>query len=57
MKIAVMIPCLNEEATIEQVVRDFQSATFGADVYVLADGDGDRGGASLAPTTGDARPR
>ena len=57
MKIAVMIPCLNEEAAIKKVVRDFQSATFGADVYVLADGDGDRGGASLAPTTGDARPQ
>jgi glycosyltransferase involved in cell wall biosynthesis len=34
MKIAVLIPCYNEELTIEKVVRDFRKALPEADVYV-----------------------
>ena len=42
MKIAVILPCLNEEAAIAQVVRDFKSALPGADVYVYDNGSSDR---------------
>ena len=42
MKIAVMLPCLNEEVAIGQVVRDFQSALSGADIYVYDNGSSDR---------------
>ncbi len=33
-KVAVLIPCYNEEATIEKVVRDYKSALPHADIYV-----------------------
>ena len=33
-KIAVLIPCYNEEKTIATVVRDFQKALPEADIYV-----------------------
>lgn len=33
-KIAVIIPCLNEETTIGNVVKDFQKALPGAEIYV-----------------------
>lgn len=34
MKIAVLIPCLNEESSIKKVVRDFQSFLPNSDIYV-----------------------
>ena len=33
-KIAVLIPCYNEEKTIATVVRDFKKALTEADIYV-----------------------
>src|SRR5262249_55734600 len=42
MKIAVLIPCLNEETTVAQVVRDFKSALPSAEVYVFDNGSDDR---------------
>jgi len=33
-RVAVLIPCFNEEATIGKVVRDFRTALPGAEVYV-----------------------
>lgn len=34
MKVAVMIPCYNEELTIEKVIKDFNSELPEADIYV-----------------------
>jgi len=34
LRIAILVPCLNEEATIERVVRDFRAALPEASVYV-----------------------
>ena len=34
MKIAVLVPCYNEETAIATVVRDFKSALPDADIYV-----------------------
>src|SRR5580698_7005600 len=34
-KIAVLIPCYQEEKTIGQVVRDFKQALPGAEIYVF----------------------
>ena len=34
MKTAVLIPCYNEELTIEKVVLDFKKALPNADIYV-----------------------
>ena len=51
MKIAVLVPCYNEEATIAAVVRDFRAVLPEATVYVYdnnsTDGPGEavwRGG-------------
>lgn len=33
--VAVLVPCYNEETTIEKVVRDFQAALPGAPIYVF----------------------
>jgi glycosyltransferase involved in cell wall biosynthesis len=40
--VAVIIPCLNEEAAIEAVVRDFRAALPAATVYVYDNGSTDR---------------
>ena len=41
-KIAVVIPCLNEETTIETVVSDFRQALPDARIYVIDNGSTDR---------------
>ncbi len=41
-RVAVLIPCLNEEITIAKVVRDFRAALPHADVYVFDNGSTDR---------------
>lgn len=33
-KIAVLIPCYNEEITIEKVIEDYRAALPDADIYV-----------------------
>lgn len=40
--IAVLIPCLNEEATIKKVVNDFKAALPGATIYVYDNNSTDR---------------
>jgi glycosyltransferase involved in cell wall biosynthesis len=40
-KIAVLIPCLNEELTVARVVRDFRAQLPGADIYVFDNGSTD----------------
>ena len=41
-RIAVLIPCYNEEKTIEKVVSDFRSALPDADIYVYDNNSADR---------------
>jgi glycosyltransferase involved in cell wall biosynthesis len=41
-RIAVLIPCYNEEATIERVVADFRAALPTADIYVYDNNSKDR---------------
>ena len=41
-RIAVILPCYNEEAAIGQVVRDFQSTLPGARIYVYDNNSSDR---------------
>jgi hypothetical protein len=43
-RIAVLLPCYNEEAAIGQTVRDFRSALPGATVYVYDNASSDRTG-------------
>ena len=50
-KIAVLIPCLNEEITIAKVVTDFRAALLGATVYVY-DNDSTDGSAEAARRAG-----
>jgi glycosyltransferase involved in cell wall biosynthesis len=50
-RVAVIIPCLNEEITIAKVVRDFHTALPHADVYVFDNGSTDRS-AEMARTAG-----
>jgi glycosyltransferase involved in cell wall biosynthesis len=33
-RIAVLVPCYNEEASIDKVVRDFRGALPGAEIHV-----------------------
>ena len=40
-RVAVAIPCLNEELTVAKVVRDFHAALPHADVYVVDNGSSD----------------
>ncbi|BDG10375.1 glycosyltransferase family 2 protein [Anaeromyxobacter paludicola] len=40
--VAILVPCLNEEAAIEAVVRGFRAALPGAPVYVYDNGSTDR---------------
>jgi len=42
VKLAVLIPCFNEELTIADVVTEFRSALPRADVYVFDNNSGDR---------------
>lgn len=42
MRVAVLIPCFNEEAAIAAVVRDFRTALPGAQVYVYDNNSTDR---------------
>jgi glycosyltransferase involved in cell wall biosynthesis len=41
-RIAVLIPCYNEELTVGRVVRDFRRQVAGADIYVFDNGSIDR---------------
>ena len=41
MKIAVLVPCYNEEAAIAKVVHDFRAALPGAAIYVYDNNSGD----------------
>lgn len=42
LEIAVLVPCFNEEAAIDKVVRDFRAALPGATVYVYDNNSTDR---------------
>src|SRR6201989_2335937 len=42
MKVAVLIPCYNEEKDIPMVVRDFRAALPDADIYVYDNNSRDR---------------
>src|SRR5213076_3220361 len=42
LEVAVLVPCFNEEAAIEKVVKDFQSALPEAIVYVYDNNSTDR---------------
>lgn len=50
-EVAVLVPCYNEAATIEKVVRDFRAALPGAPVYVFDNNSVD-GSAELAKLAG-----
>ena len=50
-KIAVLIPCYNEEKTVEKVVRDFRAVLPEATVYVYDNNSSDRT-AQLAEAAG-----
>ena len=41
-KIAVLIPCYNEEKTVEKVVRDFKAVLPEAVIYVYDNNSSDR---------------
>lgn len=41
-KIAVMIPCYNEEITIEKVIKDFRKELPDADIYVYDNNSKDK---------------
>ena len=51
MKTAVLIPCYNESATIEKVVRDFRRALPHADIYVY-DNNSTDGSGEIAKNAG-----
>lgn len=42
MKIAILIPCYNEEQSIENVVKDFKKELPNADIYVYDNNSKDR---------------
>ena len=50
-RVAVLVPCFNEAATIARVVRDFRAQLPGADVYVF-DNNSTDGSAELARAEG-----
>lgn len=50
-RVAVVIPCLNEELTVAKVVRDFRAALPHADVYVVDNGSSD-GSVEMARSAG-----
>ena len=41
-KIAVLIPCYNEETTIEKVIKDFKKVLPEADIYVYDNNSTDK---------------
>ena len=41
-QVAVLVPCYNEEATVEQVVKDFKNALPGAVIHVFDNNSSDR---------------
>src|SRR5271169_2974811 len=54
-KIAVLIPCYNEELTVGAVVRDFRAALPGAEIYVYDNNS--RDGTSAAARAAGVEPR
>ena len=42
LAIAVLVPCLNEEATVAQVIADFRESLPGSVIYVYDNGSTDR---------------
>src|SRR5271155_6228540 len=54
-KIAVLIPCYNEELTIGAVVRDFRAALPGAEIFVYDNNS--RDGTSAAARAAGVEPR
>ena len=48
MKVAVLVPCYNEEATIARVVKDFRAALPGAVIYVYDNNSRDQTSARAA---------
>ena len=54
-KIAVLLPCYNEEVTIGKVIRDFRSALPDATVYVYDNNSTDHT-AEIATREGGIRP-
>lgn len=42
MKTAVLIPCYNEEVTIEKVIKDFKKELPEADIYVYDNNSKDK---------------
>ena len=42
LRVAVVVPCLNEEATVARVVGDFQAALPEAEIYIFDNGSSDR---------------
>ncbi|HUE64690.1 MAG TPA: glycosyltransferase family 2 protein, partial [Rhizomicrobium sp.] len=50
MKVAVLVPCYNEEAAIAKVVRDFRAALPGAAIYVYDNNSWDQTAARAAET-------
>ncbi len=51
VRVAVIVPCRNEESAVEKVVRDFRAALPQADIYVYDNGSTDRT-AELATSAG-----
>ena len=54
-RVAVLIPCLNEEQTIAEVVRQFRAELPGAVVYVCDNGSSDRTESVRGGGRGDRR--
>ena len=50
-KIAVLIPCYNEELTIEKVIKDFRKELPDADIYVYNNNSKDKS-AEIAKANG-----
>jgi glycosyltransferase involved in cell wall biosynthesis len=43
MRIAVLVPCFNEEAAVATVISDFRKALPSADIFVYDNNSADRG--------------
>ena len=54
-RIAVLVPCYNEEKAIEKVVRDFRAALPGAAIYVYDNGSTDASAAVAAAAGAEVR--
>ena len=55
LEVAVLVPCFNEEAAIEKVVKDFQSALPNATIYVYDNNSTDRTGEVAAAAGAQVR--